>query len=106
MPKGSCDPGPGQTNALDLAMGDGTVLVSIRYGWDGVSTVPNCDGPIESIRLRNTGSTTWIVVLPSGRQAKNRPIAPGVDQTFSGAQLAAIGLETRSDVEGFELVVA
>lgn len=106
MPKGSCDPGPGNVNTLELAKGNGTVSITVHYGWDGTSVVPNCDGPIVDIRLRNLGNDTWIVQLPNGRLAKNRPILPGTDQTFTGAQAASIGLETAADIAGLTLVPA
>lgn len=104
MTKGSCDPGPGQFNEQTLSKGNGTVTVTVRYGWDGVSVFPSCAGPIHDVRVRNTGTVTWNLLLPNGRQAKNRPIVPGADQTFSGAQLAAIGLVTLADIQALTLV--
>jgi hypothetical protein len=106
MPRLTCDPSPDAHYVTTLSKGNGTVTVTIRSDWDGVSTPPNCTGPLFDARLQNTGTNTWILKLPNGRLAKNRPITPGTDQTFNATQLANIGLVTIEDIENLTLVLA
>lgn len=99
--KGQCDPGPGQFNLQTL--GDSEIVVTVRYGWDGVSLFPDCDGPIQDVRLQNVGTRTRTLSIPAGRKLKSRDILPGTDVTFTGAQLAQIGLETAADLADMTL---
>jgi hypothetical protein len=66
MPIGTCDPASrgDAYNSVTLEErapnGSGSVLTDVRYGWDGVSVMPNCDGPVSYLRTRNTSTmTAW-----------------------------------------------
>lgn len=102
MPFGSCDPGVGNFNVTQLAKDNGRVTITVYSTWDGVSTWPDCDGPISSVVLRNVSPHAWTVTFPRGRTTKTRMIASSTNRTFTGAQLAGtIGLTTASDVFDF-----
>lgn len=97
--KGSCDPAPAQFNTQSMTKANGAVTIDVRYGWDGVSVWPDCQGPIISIRVTNTGTETWYAHL-TGRRGQPRTIAidPGTDRIISGAQLATVGITTLDDL--------
>lgn len=105
MPIGTCDPATrGESfNTQELAAGiDGSVVATIRYGWDGVSVKPDCDGPVQSLRVRNTGAATHWALLPAKKNgSKWVEIPPGTDQTISSqGQLNNLGLRNISDFAG------
>ena len=84
----------------------GSILVDVKFGWDSVSIRPDCDGPVASIRLRNTSTQTAWADLPNKKRG-NRWVAinPGTDATTSQAnQLRNLGLENYADVLGVAIV--
>lgn len=106
MPSGTCDPASrGETSnqitiEQPLPDGSGSVLVDVRFGWDGVSAMPNCDGPIKSIHTQNTGAMTAWAILPD----KKKPplwvqLDPGTDVTVTAkGTLNNLGLNNYSDI--------
>lgn len=78
----------------------GSVMVDIQYGWDGVSVMPNCDGPITSLRTRNTSTDTAWALLPNKKKVPLWvQIDPGTDSTITAAgTLKNLGLTNCSDV--------
>jgi hypothetical protein len=103
MTKGSCDPSPELHNKTVLSKDNGRVTFTVRWSWDGVSVYPDCQGPIFDVRVQNTGPDVWTLSLPEGDTQKTRDLLPGVDQTFTGQQLAGIGLLTVDDVANVTL---
>lgn len=104
----TCDTAPitGTTDksfALEIPNPDysGSVLADVHYVWDGVSVWPNCDGPVTSLRTRNTGDTTGWALLPDKKKAPLwMQINPGTDVTITAkGQLANLGLSNASDVQ-------
>ena len=106
MTHGSCDPSPNPFQTTVLSKDNGRVTFTCRWAWDGVSTPPNCQGPIEDVRVQNTGPNVWILSLPNGQTQKTRELLPGTDRTFSGQQLAGVGLLVASDIEGVNMTLA
>jgi hypothetical protein len=102
--KGSCDPAPDLFNVQTLSKGNGTVTIDIRYGWDGVSAYPDCQGPLIRVRVTNTGAQTWYAHL-QGRRGQPRTVAiePGAARNYTGTQLASVGLETVDDISDLTL---
>lgn len=93
--KGNCDPAPALYNVQKLAKGDGTVIVEVHYGWDGVSVYPDCAGPVLEIHYTNTGTDTWRAILPrKTRGLTFVDIPPGTDTTVTGNALRQAGLDT------------
>lgn len=107
MPATTCNPADrGLTyNKTEMALQGGAILVTILWGWDGVSTIPNCNGPVQSIRVRNNSAATYYANLPN----KKKPplyveIPAGTDATISGkGTLRNYGLETFADTRGVTL---
>jgi len=103
---GTCDPATrGKTfNVLATQYAGGLVGITVRYGWDGVSTYPNCDGPIIQVQVFNNDSVSWWVHTV-GR--KGQPIAlqmvPGFSATYTGAQLATLGFNNKTDLDELTL---
>src|SRR5580765_5514442 len=90
MPIGTCDPATrGEAFNEDTVEqpnpnGSGSVLANIRWDWDGVSQKPTCNGPVISIRTRNTSNSPGWVNLP--KKKKGNPwvqVDPGTDVTIS-----------------------
>lgn len=105
MPLGTCDPASrgDQWNTDEYAVDNGNVVVTIRWDWDGVSQMPNCDGPVIDIRLRNSSQLTYYCNLPAKKKGlRNIEIPPGSDTTYSGVQLKQAGLENYSDTTGVQ----
>jgi hypothetical protein len=104
MPIGTCDPATrgDEFNTMELAGGvNGSVVVTVRFGWDGVSIkATGCDGPVKDIRTRNTGATTHWALLPAKKNGSPWvEIPPGTDVTISSpGQLTNLGLRNYSDV--------
>lgn len=93
-------------NKTEMALEGGAVLVTILWGWDGTSTIETgCDGPVESIRVRNVSTVTYYANLPSKKRGnRNIAIAPGTDTVLSGnGNLRNLGLELYSDTAGVTL---
>lgn len=125
MPSGTCDPASRGDAYNQVAEevpapdGSGSVLIDCRFGWDGVSVMPNCDGPTQSIRTRNTSSQTAWASLPNKKSGSAWiQIDPGTDATTSSsgtldnltgkntrnATLASAGLTNYSDVAAVSIV--
>lgn len=105
MPLGTCDPASRgeEWNTTEYAVDDGNVVVTIRWGWDGTSAMPNCDGPVQDIRVRNTSAITYYANLPAKKRGlRNVEIPPLSDATYSGSQLRQAGLELYSDTIGVQ----
>ena len=118
MPVGTCDPASrGELfNVFEQAQGgSGEVLLTVRYGWDGVSNREGgCDGPLVNgsgpasnrwaVRAQNTGSVTYYAhtVTKSG-QPRTYTLVAGATETVTAAQAANNGYGLRSDFD--ELVL-
>lgn len=105
MPHGTCDPSPNAFHTTVLAKDNARVIFTVRWSWDGVSIYPDCAGPIQDVRLQNKGPNLWRLSLPNSQFLKTRDVPPGTDRTFSGAQLAGIGLITVADIEGVQMTL-
>lgn len=106
MPDGTCDPATrGEAfNTVALAIDNGNVIITTRFGWDGVSVRPDCDGPVQDIRVQNLSTLTYYANLPNKKRGNRYlEILPGTDRTYSGNQLRQAGLENFSDVQGVGL---
>jgi hypothetical protein len=116
MVAGTCDPASrGQAfNVLEMAVGNGDVMVTIRYGWDGVSVKPSCDGPLVNgpgvvsnrwaVKYQNNGQTTYYMHT-TGRngQARTFTLNPGQSGTLTAQQAANNGYVNRSDCDELTL---
>lgn len=104
MPLGTCDPASrgDEFNVTELAKFNGAILISVRWGWDGESTMETgCDGPIEDIRVVNTSLVSFYALLPMKRRGERwLEIPPGTDRIYNRNQARQAGLETAADVEG------
>ena len=116
MPTGTCDPATrGQAfNVLQLAIGNGDVFVTIRYGWDGVSTRDTgCDGPLVNgtgsgnvwaVSYTNAGQTTYYMhTVGKNGQARTLTLNPGASGTLTKTQAASAGYVNRSDCDDLSL---
>ena len=108
MPNGTCDPATrgDAFNIMELAAGsNASVVVTVRYGWNGTSVKPNCDGPVKDLRVRNTGAATHWALLPAKKNGDLWVAIPaGTDSTISSpGQLANLGLSNYSDVAGVQV---
>lgn len=95
--------------ALEVPLPDGTgyVLADVQFTGDGISLhETGCDGPVTSLRTRNTGSSTAWALLPDKKKAPLWvQIDPGTDTTITAkGQLANLGLSNASDVRSVQLV--
>jgi hypothetical protein len=85
---------------IRLPNGSGAVLAECHYTDNGTGTWPACDGPVNSLRTRNTGNQTAWAMLP----AKKKPplwvqLDPQTDVTVTAAgQLNNLGLKNASDI--------
>lgn len=117
MPAGTCDPATrgAAFNVLQLAVGNGDVMVTIRYGWDGVSTrATGCDGPLVNgtgvvsnrwaVSYQNLGGTTYYLHTV-GRNGTPHTfvLGPGESGTLTAAQAAVQGFVNRSDCDDLSL---
>jgi hypothetical protein len=119
MPIGTCDPASrgDAFNVLQLAVGNGDVMVTIRYGWDGVSVRPDCDGPLVNgtgpasnkwaVSYANLGPTTYYMHI-EGRNGTPRTLTlnPGQSGTLTATQCANNGYGTAADFDGLTLTTA
>jgi hypothetical protein len=114
MPLGTCDPASRgdafnqSTQEVPLPDGSGSVLIDCRFGWDGTSVRPNCDGPVSSVRTRNTGTSTAWALLPNKKRAPLWvQVDPGTDVTITQkGTLSNLGLSNYVDVQGVGFVFA
>lgn len=118
MPAGTCDPASrgDPYNSQTLSMGNGAVTAEIRYGWDGVSVLPDCDGPLVNgsgtgnvwaIRVTNNDSVSWWVHTIGKRgQPHNTEFTPGSVTTFTKNQAANNGYDSISDFDELTLTTS
>ncbi|HEY9418111.1 MAG TPA: hypothetical protein VIQ30_25405 [Pseudonocardia sp.] len=103
MPEGTCDPATRGAAYNEFVQMSGPVTIYGRYGWDGVSVKPDCDGPVLLLRGTNASATeTWYVHF-KGRRGTWRavPLAPGeTREVTANNQLRQLGLADASDLEG------
>lgn len=107
MPTGTCDPASrgDAYNEGQLAAGEaGEVVVTYRYGWDGVSTrETGCVGDVIYVSGTNNSATTTYYAHFQGRRGRwlRVELAPGETMTEDRRQrLRQLGFETNQDVEG------
>ena len=117
MPIGTCDPASrgDAYNVTQLAVGNGDVMVTVRYGWDGVSTrETGCDGPLVNgtgpasnrwaVSYLNAGQTTYYMhTIGRNGQARTLTLNPGASGTFTAQQAAANGYVNISDIDNLSL---
>lgn len=103
--KGSCNPAPDPYHVVQYSKGNGEVFVEVGYGWDGVSVFPACKGPLVGARVSNTSAvTTWYAVFTRPRGGvRVIEFPPGTQRTYTATQLSAVGLDTREDIDAFQL---
>lgn len=97
-------PPEGSTNTEWTQVGP----VQVFAVWTADATpYPNCDGDIVSVRVLNTGTTTWSARIPSSRKPQGRlvSIAAGDDRTFNRAQCVSNGYEKISDLRDLLLTL-
>lgn len=105
MTKGSCDPTPATVNHLQFDVADGQVAIDVTWAWDGISIWPDCDGPVQSIQVKNLGTTPYTLQIPNGRKAKTVTLTPGFNQTYTSAgQFKQFGVETYRDLLDVDLI--
>lgn len=119
MPAGTCDPASrgDAFNVVEMSKGNGLVSVTVRYGWDGVSTRESengCDGPLINgtgvvanrwaIRVVNNDAAVWYLHT-TGRRGQPRDIAyqPGTTTTYTANQATNAGYATVSDIADLSL---
>lgn len=102
MPIQSCDPAAHGVTFFTVEYDvDAVVFVTIQWDWDGVSTYPDCDGPLRSARLRNDSDVTYYCNLPAKKKGlRNFEIPPHSDNTYTPQQLRQAGLDTYVDTQG------
>lgn len=105
MPIGTCDPATRGEASNEETLQRGTVLITVRFGWDGVSVRPDCVGPILSVRVFNaTGNPSWWYKTVGKRgQPRSYEIPPGTNVTFNAGQASSRGYDTNQDFYGLEL---
>lgn len=103
MPEGTCDPATRGMAYNEIEQAEGPVVIYARFGWDGTSIRPDCDGPVSLLRGTNTSTTdTWYAHF-KGRKGTwiTVSLAPGeVREVTSSGQLRQLGLSDRSDLDG------
>lgn len=118
MPIGTCDPATrgDAFNVQELSVANGDVTLTVRYGWDGVSTrETGCDGPLVNgtgpasnrwaiQAVNNTAGTTYYAHTVGKRgQPRVVTLDPGVTAKYTAQQAANNGFETISDLENLTL---
>jgi hypothetical protein len=111
MPIGTCDPASRgeQWNVMEMQVpiGDGVVRIWCQYGWDGVSQRPDCDGPLNALRVSNTGTASAYARLPGKRRGDPWVEIPaGTDTSINAGQRFQLGLENRADLAEVTLAAA
>lgn len=107
MPRGVCDPSPAPAHTLYLGVLNDQVSVEVQWTWDGVSTFPECDGDVQSVRIRNLTDVAVTAMLPNARKAAGRVYTaqPGLDMTISApGTLRSLGFETYLDLLDLSVV--
>lgn len=117
MPAGTCDPATrGEAfNVQELSVANGDVTLTVRYGWDGVSTrETGCDGPLINgtgpaanrwaIRAVNNSATTYYAHTVGRRgQPRRYTLAAGATETVGATAAANAGYETIGDIESLTI---
>ena len=101
MPIGTCDPASrgAAYNEFDLEINH--VRVWGRFGWDGVSVRPDCDGPLIRIWARNDAGVTKYAWFQGRKgQPKSLEMVPGFNDSWGAAVLANRGFASYQDIEG------
>lgn len=99
MPNITCD--LAALEAVVYEIDNGNVRVEIRWDWDGVSSMPDCDGPLVSVRLTNDSDETYYCNLPAKKKGlRNFEIPPHTDMIYNANQLKQAGLDNYSDTIG------
>lgn len=121
MPAGTCDPATrgDPYNVMQMAVGNGDVMVTIRYDWDHVSTKDSpggCDGPLVNgsgsgnawaIAYVNAGQTTYYMhTIGRNGQARTFTIDPGANGTITKNQAASQGYVNKSDCDDLTLTTS
>jgi hypothetical protein len=117
MPVGTCDPATrGEPyNVLQIAKANGDVQLTIRYGWDGVSTrATGCDGPLVNgtgpasnrwaVKAENLAGVTYYAhTTRKNGQPVTYTLEAGQVADVSAQQAAANGYTLASDFGGLDL---
>ena len=116
MPAGTCDPSTrgDAFNVMQLAVGNGDVMVTIRYGWDGVSTkATGCDGPLVNgtgsgnvwaVAYQNLGGTRYYLhTIGRNGTPHTFTLNPGASGTLTKSQAASQGFVNISDCDDLNL---
>jgi hypothetical protein len=116
MPAGTCDPATrGEAfNVQQMAVANGQVDVTVRYGWDGVSVRPDCDGPLVNgtgvqsnrwaIKVTNNDSVAWYVHTVGRKgQPQHLQLQPGVTTTHTANQGNNAGYTSIQDFENLSM---
>lgn len=103
MPAGTCDPATrGATfNEFEVAWFEGAVVMKGRFGWDGVSVKPNCDGPLIRLQGINTTQQTYYAwFLSKSGTPRSITMGPGFNQIVTQPTLGNQGFNSYSDCDG------
>jgi hypothetical protein len=115
MPTGTCDPASrGNTfNTTIMAVANGKVEIIIRWGWDGVSVLPDCEGPLVNgtgggnvwaVQVTNNDTASWWVHTVGKRgQPRNVEFTPGSVTKFTKTQASNNGYDSYSDFSSLVL---
>lgn len=82
--------------------GSGHVDINWAYSWDGVSTWPDCDGPVDHLTYSNSSDMPAWALIPNKKKGSAWvPIPAGTPSTTisSSGQLNQLGLSNNSDVK-------
>jgi hypothetical protein len=119
MPAGTCDPASrgDAFNMQQMAVANGMVDITVRYGWDGVSVRPDCDGPLVdgtgpvgnrwALKVTNNDTVSWYVHTVGRRgQPRHLELLPGVTRTYTAAQGTAAGYASITDLESLNITTS
>lgn len=108
MPTGTCDPATrgDAFNSGELAIEQseafprGAVLLSYRYGWDGVSVMPDCVGPLLRVRVENFTAATYYGHFKGRRGTWRRvTLNPNEARNIGQQALTNAGFTDNTDLE-------
>lgn len=87
MPVGTCDPATrgDPYNVTQLAVADGTVMVTIRYGWDGTSTRTGQQYTVQAVDTLDSIATQFGVTVADLTDWNDLP-----DTTVTAGQVLAV----------------
>ncbi len=102
MPAGTCDPASRGAEFNETAMETDGITIYCRYGWDGVSERPECDGPVSLVRASNANEDTWYVHFQSTSGIwRSITLAPDETREIVEPELTQLGMDSYSDIRGF-----